>query len=44
MAEESGATTIASMPQIENGLKKAVAFKSLAMVQIRVKHVNYLWP
>lgn len=39
MGEDFGATTIASVPNIDSGLEKAVMLEMFIMAQIRVKQV-----
>ncbi|KAL7620754.1 hypothetical protein AAE478_009752 [Parahypoxylon ruwenzoriense] len=42
MGEDSGATAIASVPNIDNGLEKAVMLEMFVMAQIRVRYVTFL--
>lgn len=41
MGEDSGATSIASVPKINNGLEKAVMLETSITAQIRVKHISF---
>lgn len=38
MSEDSGATAIASVPQIEHGFEKAAVVEIFTVVQIQVRH------
>jgi ABC-type branched-subunit amino acid transport system ATPase component len=40
MTEDSGATAIVPVPQIEHGLEKAAVVENFTVVQIQVRHIR----